>query len=1202
MKPIVGIVLALILASSLVVALSSREMLTSEAEIDECTAGVADSDVTVDGRPLLWKLRNESDETNDIHYFESGVEHYPGLGPATYSYLGMGPATDAPGPVRQGLNAEGLAVGWNVLDNGGWRELHHQSLGHFDAVGQVRAYIDGLTDLSTFNYFADVGGEAALWENQLGVGQHWEYNTRAPSRDSQGIDVDNADGDGNPWTGIDITYSGWVVRANGPAHYNTDGSDDLLTDGRYGVGRDVVANLIYNDGGSTGLSAASLARDFFRHDNLAINTTVSNMIVHGVLPTEDPRLSTMWTLLGHSETGIFVPVWLHGVESGGLNALPRYLNSADDGICAYEAAKGMYNAGYDTADVQARTLPFEAHLFQVVNDELLPEWRAQDWTDPTAVAKVGAQMKRVQEQMDADAYAHLEYLYENGASSNHAPTISIDASVNNGLAVTFSVTADDIDGASTGQNAILIDFSSAYGTVTNPESTPVAGRYWNTVTDPGSGRVTDALWSNGSQSIVDVVVTNAFAGYTPNGSGAVLYPAQAQRDGFFAGEGSGYSDATAQLEIRDLDPNKTYSFRFFGSRNTSEHDRTGEYTIGGVTVTLDAYNNTDQTVSILSVAPDATGTIVIDVQKHAAGDGFAYLNVLEITEVDAGDLGLTTTFHYGDGQIGSNTTHMYAQPGRYLVSCTATDGNGVSQTDWRFINVSAGPSCNDGVLNQGEALIDCGGPCPACACLADSDCSDGLFCSGVEMCDAHGQCQGGSDPCSGLACDEGYDVCVAGPAVQYAWSMDSDPGWNVQGLWAWGQPAGGGGQYGGPDPAGGYTGLDVYGYNLSGDYENNLPETHLTSTAIDCTDLTGVTLHYRRWLNVEQPRYDHVYLRASNDGANWTTIWENTAEIVDSAWMSQVFDISSVADGQPTLYLRWTMGNTDGSWRYSGWNIDDVEIWATAESPPSNNAPVADDQAVSTTEDLPLDITLTASDDDGDPLSYAIVTAPTFGTLTGVAPDVTYTPHQDYFGGDSFSFWVSDGQDNSNVATVSVAIASVNDPPVADDQAVATAQDTARGITLTASDVDGDPLTFLVIAGPAHGVLTGTGADLMYSPNSGYAGPDSFSFQAHDGQTNSGTATVHITVTPQEPVMRLEAGWVIVGDDIVTVALTNTYVNPVVLCSVQYLYNTTPVLAQVSNIGATSFDVRLQDPAGGAVTADNVSYLVIEEGAWDIMP
>jgi hypothetical protein len=173
----------------------------------------------------------------------------------------------------------------------------------------------------------------------------------------------------------------------------------------------------------------------------------------------------------------------------------------------------------------------------------------------------------------------------------------------------------------------------------------------------------------------------------------------------------------------------------------------------------------------------------------------------------------------------------------------------------------------------------------------------------------------------------GVVLHVGVPHVVYSWPLDTNPGWTTQDLWAWGHPTGAGGQYGNPDPANGHTGTNVYGYNLNGDYQNNLPERHLTSTPINCTGLSQVSLRFWRWLNVEQPSYDHAYVRVSNNGTTWTTLWQNAAQITDSAWSYQQFDISAVADNQPTVYLRWTMGPTDSSWQFSGWNLDDIEIW-----------------------------------------------------------------------------------------------------------------------------------------------------------------------------------------------------------------------------------------------------------------------------------
>ncbi|MCL4222150.1 MAG: trypsin-like peptidase domain-containing protein [Phycisphaerales bacterium] len=173
---------------------------------------------------------------------------------------------------------------------------------------------------------------------------------------------------------------------------------------------------------------------------------------------------------------------------------------------------------------------------------------------------------------------------------------------------------------------------------------------------------------------------------------------------------------------------------------------------------------------------------------------------------------------------------------------------------------------------------------------------------------------------------------VGVPEQVYYWDMNTNPGWTTQGQWAWGTPTGGGGQYGNRDPSSGATGTRVYGYNLAGDYANSIPEYHLTTTAIDCSNLSRTTLKFMRYLNVEQPAYDHAYIRVSNNGTTWTQVWTNASEITDSAWTPVEYDISAVADGHSTVYIRWTMGTTDSSWQYSGWNIDDVGIWGVLPS------------------------------------------------------------------------------------------------------------------------------------------------------------------------------------------------------------------------------------------------------------------------------
>ena len=171
-------------------------------------------------------------------------------------------------------------------------------------------------------------------------------------------------------------------------------------------------------------------------------------------------------------------------------------------------------------------------------------------------------------------------------------------------------------------------------------------------------------------------------------------------------------------------------------------------------------------------------------------------------------------------------------------------------------------------------------------------------------------------------------LVVGDPTVLYSWDLSSDPGWTTEGDWAYGQPTGSGGQHGYCDPFSGHTGSNVYGYNLNGDYPNNLPERHLTTGTLNLNGMYNSQLVFWRWLGVESPAYDHAYIRVSTDGEEWTNVWANNDYVTDVVWTQCVYDISSVADDESQVYIRWTMGSTDGGWTYCGWNIDDIQVLA----------------------------------------------------------------------------------------------------------------------------------------------------------------------------------------------------------------------------------------------------------------------------------
>ncbi len=91
-------------------------------------------------------------------------------------------------------------------------------------------------------------------------------------------------------------------------------------------------------------------------------------------------------------------------------------------------------------------------------------------------------------------------------------------------------------------------------------------------------------------------------------------------------------------------------------------------------------------------------------------------------------------------------------------------------------------------------------------------------------------------------------------------------------------------------------------------------------------------------------------------------------------------------------------------------------------TPAGNTPPVADDQTVTTNIDTAIGITLTGSDADGDPLTYTVTSQPLHGTLSGTAPNLTYTPDTGYNGTDTFKFKVNDGTVDSNEATVTINV------------------------------------------------------------------------------------------------------------------------------------------------------------------------------------
>ncbi|GEM_PF-6674760 len=159
------------------------------------------------------------------------------------------------------------------------------------------------------------------------------------------------------------------------------------------------------------------------------------------------------------------------------------------------------------------------------------------------------------------------------------------------------------------------------------------------------------------------------------------------------------------------------------------------------------------------------------------------------------------------------------------------------------------------------------------------------------------------------------------------------------------------------------------------------------------------------------------------------------------------------------------------------------------------------DNAIDTLETNP-NASDSGSDLDGDHLTslqeYIFGTNPSVADTDG---DGINDGDED-FDGDSIANWIElqNGSDPLNRA------------PVAYPQLVAVAKNVPHNVTLTASDYEGNPLTFAVVVQPAHGILSGTAPHIIYSPAQDYTGYDSFAFKVNDGHGDSMSATVFISV------------------------------------------------------------------------------------------
>lgn len=185
---------------------------------------------------------------------------------------------------------------------------------------------------------------------------------------------------------------------------------------------------------------------------------------------------------------------------------------------------------------------------------------------------------------------------------------------------------------------------------------------------------------------------------------------------------------------------------------------------------------------------------------------------------------------------------------------------------------------------------------------------------------------------------------------------------------------------------------------------------------------------------------------------------------------------------------------------------------------PGPGVPTANDDLVVTPEDNAILIVVLAndSDPDGDVLSTRLLTSPSHGTaVVNADGTVLYTPNNNFFGDDVFSYEACDPGNRCHPANVLVTVTPVNDAPDVNDDSTQTPENTPVTVPVLDNDSDpeGDPLVVTVTTPPTEGTTTVTpDGEIVYTPPTDFTGTSTFTYEACDEDGACGTATVTVIV------------------------------------------------------------------------------------------
>ncbi len=455
---------------------------------------------------------------------------------------------------------------------------------------------------------------------------------------------------------------------------------------------------------------------------------------------------------------------------------------------------------------------------------------------------------------------------------------------------------------------------------------------------------------------------------------------------------------------------------------------------------------------------------------------------------------------------------------------------------------------------------------------------------------------------NGVILDES-DANFAIDTPFYNEPLNSNPGYTTTGQWEFGVPQSGNMTYGGPGSA--YTGTNIYDTDLNSTY---VSDSYLTSTVLDCSDYEDVRLTFMAQISVTSASIASI--QVTNNGSTWTTLYSGS-NLWQTGWASHDYDISSIADGQSTVYIRWAIDHSGGSVR-SGFSVDDIKLTGISINVPP--AITISDVEVSEGDSGPVSanftVTLDQAASDTVTVDYATAgNSATSGTdFTAESGTVTFTP------GDTSEtvtvMLLGDTIDEDN-ETYYVNLSSPTNATITDGQGVGTITDD-DGPPIVTLSVDNDSISesggvstiTATLSNPTAQTVTvnlgytGTGGGSDYTASSG-------SIVISSGTTGTATITATSdTIFEGNETVIVDITGVTNGSESGTQQRTVTIIDDEIELTVTLSVTGTGTVTSASGINCTSSggSCSTTETAGSSmtyVTTPGVGFLVSNLNGFD---